>query len=148
MWFWLMFIILVVGIGLCVIGDAKWDYKKHSFLYRNDENIKLAGFIVNIISVAVIIVMLIFIISSHTNVEAKLEQNRERYDALTYKMESTTCRDEFGFLSKEVIDEVQKWNEYVRYYQAAQDDFWIGIFYPNVFDEFETISYESYNNSN
>ena len=79
------------------------------------------------------------------NVEAKLEMNRECYNALTYKMESTTCRDEFGFLSKEVIDEVQEWNQDVKYIQAAQDDFWVGIFHPNVFDEFETIDYESYN---
>lgn len=147
MWFWLMVIILAVGICLIKIGDKYWDRDKHPFLYYNDDNIKLAGTITSVISVFAIIVMSICIIYSHTNVEANLEKDREIYNALTYKMESTTCRDEFGFLSKEVIDEVQEWNKYVRYYQSAQDDFWVGIFYPNVFDEFETIDYESYNNN-
>jgi anaerobic ribonucleoside-triphosphate reductase len=59
-----------------------------------------------------------------------------------------TCRDEFGFLGKEIIDEVQNWNEDIRYYKAAQDDFWVGIFHPNVYDEFETIDYDTYNNVN
>ena len=147
MWFWLFVIILAVGIGMIVVGNIKWDYKKHNFLWYHDEDIKLAGCITSIISGVVALIMLICIICSHTNVEANLEKNREIYNALTYKMESTTCRDEFGFLSKEVIDEVQEWNKDVRYYQSAQDDFWVGIFYPNVFDEFETIDYESYNNN-
>lgn len=145
MWFWLFVIVLAIGVGLIVVGNIHWDYKKNDFLYRHDDDIALAGWITSVISGFVALIMLICIICSHTNVEAKLEKNREFYDALTYKMESTTCRDEFGFLSKEVIDEVQEWNKDVRYHQSAQDDFWVGIFYPNVFDQFETIDYESYN---
>ena len=146
MWFWLFVIIFVIGVALIVVGDMNWDYKKHEFLYCNGDDIVFAGWITSIISGLVALIMLVCIICSHTNVEAQLEQNRELYNALTYKMESTSCRDEFGFLSKEVIDEVQEWNKDVRYYQSAQDDFWVGIFYPNVYDEFETIDYESYNN--
>lgn len=145
MWFWLFVIILVICVGLIVVGNMEWDYKKNKFLYYKSDNIAFAGVITSVISGVILLTMLIFIIISHTNVEANLERNREIYDALTYKMESTTCRDEFGFLSKEVIDEVQEWNKDVRYYQSAQDDFWVGIFYPNAYDEFETIDYETYN---
>ena len=145
MWFWLFVIIFVIGVGLIVVGNMNWDYKKHEFLYYNDDDIAFAGWITSIISGLVALIMLVCIICSHTNVEAKIEQNKEIYNALTYKMESTSCRDEFGFLSKEVIDEVQVWNTDVIYYQSAQDDFWVGIFYPNVYDEFKTIDYESYN---
>lgn len=144
MWFWLFVIIMMVGIGLIIVGNMDW-YEKNRFIWRNSDGIKTAGWITSIISGLVCIVMLFCIIDAHTNVEASLEKSREIYNALTYKMESTTCRDEFGFLSKEVIDEVQDWNKEVRYVQAAQDDFWVGIFYPNVYDEFETIDYESYN---
>lgn len=141
----LFVIIFAIGVGLIVVGKMKWDYKKHSFLYWHDADIAAAGLVTSAFSGLIALVMLFFIIGSHTNIDAKLEQKREAYNALTYKMESTTCRDDFGFLSKEVIDEVQEWNEDVRYYQAAQHDFWVGIFHPNVYDEFETIDYESYN---
>lgn len=148
MWFWLFVIILAISVGLIVVGKMEWNSRKNKFLYYNDDNIALVGWIASIISGIVVLIMLICIIDSHTNVEANLEKNRETYDALMYKMESTTCRDEFGFLSKEIIDEVQDWNEDVRYYKSAQDDFWVGIFHPNVYDEFEIIKYNTYNNGN
>lgn len=145
MWFWLFVIILAISFGMIAIGNIGWDYEKNKFLYRHDDDIAVAGCITSIISGLVVLIMLICIIAQHTNVESKLEQYRETYNALTYKMESTTCRDEFGFLSKEVIDEVQEWNKNIRYCKSAQDDFWVGIFYPNAYDEFKTIDYETYN---
>ena len=145
MWLVLFVIFTIFGLVLNKIGRKEWSREKYPFLYWYDEKFEIGGFVLTVCSVFVIILMLFAIIISHSNVEARLEQKRETYDALTYKMESTTCRDEFGFLSKEVIDEVQEWNKDVRYYQTVQDDLWVGIFYPNVFDEFETIDYESYN---
>lgn len=145
MWLVLFVIFTIFGLVLNKIGRKAWNREEHPFLYWHDEKIENGGFVLTVCSVFVIILMLFAIIISHSNVEARLEQRRETYDALTYKMESTTCRDEFGFLSKEVIDEVQEWNKDVRYYQTVQDDLWVGIFYPNVFDEFKTIDYESYN---
>ena len=145
MWFWLFVIIMVIGIGLIIVGSLKWDYKKHHFLWSYDETILAVGWVTSIVSGIVALIMLGCIIGVHTNIEAHLESDRETYSALVYKMECTTCRDEFGFLSKEVIDEVQMWNKDVRYHQAAQNDFWVGIFIPNVYDEFKTIDYESYN---
>ena len=92
--------------------------------------------------------MIIILCCQHMGVDGMVEKNLEIYDAIEYKVTSGVCRDEFGLLSKEVIDEVQDWNKDVRYYKAVQDDFWIGIFYPNVFDQFETIDYMSYNTGN
>lgn len=134
MWFLLVLIIIAVAFVVYNLCDK----------YCWNDNIQFVCFLVIILFVVIALVMLGCIVYAHTNVEANLEANREIYNALTYKMESTTCRDEFGFLSKEVIDEVQEWNKDVRRYQASQDDFWVGIFYPNVFDEFKTIDYESY----
>ena len=145
MWFVISIIFMVFSITLVIIGKKNWSKEKHPFLYWHDGAIRDVGIGMTIFSTFAVVIMLFCIIFSHSNVEARLEREREIYDALTYKMESTTCRDEFGFLSKEVIDEVQEWNKDVRYYQTVQDDLWVGIFYPNVFDEFETIDYESYN---
>ena len=116
MWFLIFVIVFAVSIGLIVVGNTVWDCKKHRFLYYNSESIHIAGCITSVIFGVVALVMLVCIICAHTNVEARLEKNREIYNALTYKMESTSCRDEFGFLSKEVIDEVQDWNKDVKYY--------------------------------
>ena len=147
MLFWLFVIILAVGIGLIVVGCIEWDYKKNKlfdFLYDNDGPFKIIGGITTIIGGLVMAIMVTIMCYSFIGVDARVEQSKEIYKAITYKVESGACRDEFGLLNKEVIDEIQAWNESVIYGQKMQNDFWVGIFYPNVYDQFETIDYEKY----
>ena len=146
MLFWLFVIALVVGIGFIVIGNYDWDSEKHYFLYENDYNFSIIGGWTTGISGAILVIMLVVLCSNHISINNRIDVNKELYKAIEYKVTSGACRDELGLLSKEVIDEVQEWNKDVVYYQTVQDDFWIGIFYPNVFDQFETIDYERYNN--
>ena len=35
------------------------------------------------------------------------------------------------------MDEIRKWNENLAYHKEIQCDFWVGIYYPNVYDNFE-----------
>lgn len=81
---------------------------------------------------------------SQTTVTATRQANAEKYKALTYKLESEACRDQFGLLNKEIIDEVQRWNVKVTYYKAMEDNFWVGIYYPDVYGDLGTIDYETY----
>lgn len=101
--------------------------------------------ITTLVSGIVLFFMIIILCCQYIGIDARVEKDFEIYNAIEYKVTSGACRDELGLLSKEVIDEVQNWNKYVKYYQTVQDDFWIGIFYPNVFDQFKTIDYMSYN---
>ena len=127
MLFWLFIILFVVGIIL---------YKVFEF--------ELLGELVTALSGLAVIISLFLIIGEYTTMDSYLEKSREQYKAITYKIKSDTCRDEFGLLNKEVIDEIQEWNEDVVFNQSIQDNFWVGIYFPNVFDEFETIDYESF----
>lgn len=130
MLFWSFIILFVVGIIL---------YKVFEFEFLGN-----FGCFISIISGLAVIISLFLIIGEYTTMDSYLEKTREQYKAITYKIESDACRDEFGLLNKEVIDEIQEWNKDVRFYQNIQDNFWLGIYYPNVFDEFETIDYESF----
>ena len=127
MLFWSFIILFIVGI----------------ILYRVFEFESLGELITTLSGLAVII-SLFLIIGEYTTMDSYLEKNREQYKAITYKIESDACRDEFGLINKEVIDEIQEWNKDIIFYQNMQDNFWLGIYYPNVFDEFETIDYESF----
>ena len=139
--------ILIIGIGLIVIGCIDWDYEKNKlfdFLYDNDDTLKFIGGITTFISGFIMIIMIIILCCMYIGIDARVEQSKETFDAITYKVESGACRDEFGLLNKEVIDEIQSWNESVIYNQKMQNDFWVGVFYPNIYDQFETIDYEKY----
>ena len=130
MLFWLFVILFAVGMILYKVFESEF--------------LECFGILISALSGLAVIVSLFLIIFEHASINSSLEMAREQYKASTYKIESNACRDEFGLLNKKIIDEVQEWNKDVKYYQNIQDNFWLGIYYPNVFDEFETIDYESF----
>lgn len=142
MLFWLFVIILLVGIALIVVGNIGWDSKKHSFLYYNDETIDTIGKVVSFISGAVLAVMVVVLCCSYIDADAKIAQNNEIYESLVYQLENNLYDNDNDLGKKELYNEIREWNADLAYYQNVQDDFWLGIFYPNVFDQFEFINLE------
>lgn len=118
--------------------------KLRKFLYQNDDTIESSGWATVVLSGFIMVIMIIVFVCNYIGINAQVEKTKERYNAITYKVESGACRDEFGLLNKEVIDEIQDWNESITYHKNIQKDLWIGIFIPNVYDQFETIDYTKY----
>ena len=148
--FWISLILMFLGIAVIMIALAiedKYNRTKSNkiidFFYHSDAPVNI-GCSIAVVGGLAAFIMLFFIAILHCGTDAQIQKCRERYTALTFKLESDACHDEFGLLSKEIIDEIQCWNEDIAYGKQIQDDFWIGIFYPNIYDEFETIDYERY----
>lgn len=129
MLFWIFVIGLLVGIGLIILGGNSC----------NNEWISYIGACFVVIFVICLTASLIIILIDHADADAKVAEYQERHKALVFKLETEAARDELGLLNKEIIDEIQEWNEDIVYHQKAQDSFWIGIYYPNVYDQFEII---------
>lgn len=151
---WLSLIVFLIGVRTVYIGY-------HFYMYRYEENAeiknKIKGFIcdhsvsisamgaiVAIASAMMVFMMLGMMLKNYINANVEAAQLHERYNAIVYKIESDSCRDEFGLLNKEIINEIQKWNENIAYYQAKNDNFWIGIVYPDIYDQFQTIDYTEF----
>ena len=115
---------------------------------RRDESIKGAEFALKQEKkkswLKYVLVFGLILLITQTNITATRQANAEKYKALTYKLENEACRDQFGLLNKEIIDEVQRWNVKVTYYKAMEDNFWVGIYYPDVYGDLGTIDYETY----
>jgi hypothetical protein len=137
MLFWLFIIALVVGVTLAVIGWMMYEHTRY-----NTEWLQIiGGVIANIAGIAVII-SAILMICSFVDADAKVAEYHERYNSLVYQLENNLYDNDNDLGKKELYDEIREWNEDLAYYQTIQDNFWIGIFYPNVFDQFEFIHYE------
>ena len=130
--FWIFVIVAVVGCAGYVIIDN---------LFGCDVSV-FFEIIAKISTVITCILLIIIIINNVSAVGGKvgLEQ---RYEALVYKSQTESIRDEFGLVNKDYIDEVQEWNENIASNQRMQRDFWLGIFIPNIFDDFELIDLDS-----
>lgn len=129
--FWIFVIIAVAGyIGYAV-----------AYLRENDMG-TIFGVIAAITTGVTAILLIPIIVNNVTAIGEKtiLEQ---RYDALTYKSQTESIRDEFGIVNKDYIDEVQEWNEDIASNKRMQRDFWLGIFIPNIYDDFELIELDS-----
>lgn len=141
---WLSVIIFAVGVVI-LIGNRIGESLSYEYEYSSVSGFILSfGVVISFISVVWFLVAGLILLLTKTNVTATRQANAEKYKALTYKLESEACRDQFGLLNKEIIDEVQRWNVKVTYYKAMEDNFWVGIYYPNVYGNLGTIDYETY----
>ena len=125
--FWLCVLSIVVCLGLAIYMEKRFCNYSWPFLA------------IALISLIVTLVMLIDIISSHTNVDAYVAENQMRYEMLVYQYENDIYDNDNDLGKRDLMEDIQEWNEDLAYYREAQDDFWVGIFHPNVYDQFEFI---------
>ena len=130
MLFWVIIIFIVLSIILAI--------------YTENEALGTFAIICSIIGFIALVCSAFALAFNYFGYKAVLQTNIETYKALTYKAESGACRDQFGLLSKDVLDEIQNWNEEVTHYKTMEDNFWLGIFYPDVYGDLGTIDYELY----
>lgn len=134
MLFWLFVIVLGVGVACIVLGSWMYDNTKY-----DTDWLKLTGWVVVVIAALAILISGFIMIDSYGNAEANVAQNNKRYESLVYQLENNLYDNDNDLGKKELYNEIREWNEDLAYYQNIQDNFWFGIFYPNVFDQFEFI---------
>ena len=123
--FWITLIALAVFAVLAVVFFDSWDFEWVSMLST-------------IISVAFVI-MLIVVIANNVGIEASIEAHKQRYESLVYQAENNLYENDNDLGKKELVNQIQEWNEDLARGKALQDDFWVGIFYADIYDEFDFI---------
>ena len=111
--------------------------------YTLDEwNSDFAGLVIFIGSIltlgAVIAVAVGFI-----GIDAKVAEYKAGYQVLDYQIKNNFYDNDNEIGKLQLMQRVEYWNRDLSYRQNIQDDFWIGIFIPNVYDQFEYIDYSN-----
>lgn len=129
--------ILVIAIGISIVCTIVGHLFEEYYMGDGDPEylFKTCGGL----GMAVSIILLIAIALINMAAPGKVASMREEYKTLKFKLESPSSRDEFGLVNKDIIEDVGSWNSMISKKKALQDDFWIGIFIPNIYDEFEII---------
>lgn len=131
MLFWL-FVIVFVG---CLIGAIYFYYICH------EDTADIFMFLM-IPAFFAVVISLIGIGANHFELEAKIEANRVRYEMLRYQYENDMYDNDNDVGKYELIKDIRCWNENLAENKKLQRDFWIGIYIPNIYDDFEFISLE------
>lgn len=91
--------------------------------------------------VGTFVLVVIFAIN-YIGADARIESNIKRYESLTYQYENDIYDNDNDLGKKELMDAIQEWNEDLAFYKSIQNNFWVGILVPDIYDEFEFIELE------
>ena len=127
--FWITLIAFLVFLVLAIIFADSWDFEWLGMLSA------VLAFAAGIAAA----IMLVVIIVNNVGVEASIESNKQRYDSLVYQAENNMYDNDNDLGKKELVNQIQEWNEDLASGKALQDDFWVGIFYADIYDEFDFI---------
>lgn len=90
--------------------------------------------------VLAVVVMLAVVVNIST--DGFIESSKQRYNSLVYQLKNNLYDNDNDLGKKELYNQIQDWNEDLAKGKALQNDFWLGAFYPDIYDQFEFIELE------
>ncbi len=124
MLFWICLALLIIGVVMLFIVDDNYIIGS-AFIFA----VGLFGTIISII----------FLCVSYIRIDGDVKKNQVRYDSLMYQYENCLYDNDNDVGKKELMSEIQSWNEDLAWYKTNQRNLWIGIYIPNVYDQFDFI---------
>ena len=121
--------ILIFGI---IMGILSYKFYKLDWL-------PIPAIISIVLGSIAVIPMTIVLCHNHIGVDGYVAENKARYESLVYQYENNIYDDDNDLGKRDLMEDIQKWNEDLSRNKENQDDFWIGIFIPNVYDQFDFI---------
>lgn len=94
-------------------------------------------------TIAVVLTLIALLISTiglasvYIGADASVAKWETHYESLTYQLENNLYDNDIG--KKELMDEIREWNEDLAYCKEIQRNFWVGIYYPNIYNNLEFI---------
>ena len=90
----------------------------------------------------VLAVVVIIAMVANISTDGFIESSKQRYNSLVYQLENNLYDNDNDLGKKELYNQIQDWNEDLAKGKALQNDFWLGAFYPDVYDQFDFIELE------
>lgn len=128
MLFWIfvgIFVVALVGVVVCYYLDC-------------DVCVDLTAILTTMSGIA-IVVSIAIMANSYIHADANVAKYQKRYESLTYQYENDFYNNDNDVGKYELVSQIEYWNTDLAYRKTIQRDFWLGIYYPNIYDQFEFI---------
>lgn len=113
----------------------------HNFFYS--ESLEFTGIISIAVSIVSIVVSLVCIGIDYGRAEGVKEEYKIAYESLTYQLENDIYDNDDDVVGKkELYNQIQAYNQEIASGKKIQRNFWIGIYYPNIYDDLKIIKYK------
>ena len=130
--------LFVIFVAILAIGVVAYKVS----IDRDYDTLTMIGISTSVVGCIAVVVSIIVMLCSHTGVDGYIAASNARHDALVYQYENNIYDNDNDLGKRELIKDIQNWNEDLARYKENQDDFWIGIYIPNIYDQFEFIKLE------
>ena len=140
MLFWSFIITIAIGVICIILGELL--YRHTGF---DTEWLSNCGWFLVVIGAIAAFISGIIIIDSNAALDAKIAEKQQVRNSLVYQLENDIYENDNDLGKKNLYDQIQDYNSNLAYYKGVQNDFWLGIFYPDIYDQFEFIELESAN---
>ena len=121
MLFWTFVIIIIAGFVL--------------FTY----DLENLGIAISAIGIFGIIASVVVLAINYIGIDGYIARMNTRYETLVYQYENDIYDNDNDLGKRELMVDIQNWNEDLSSRRESQRDFWIGIYIPNIYDQFEFI---------
>ena len=121
MLFWTFVIIIIAGFVL--------------FTY----DLENLGITISVIGIFGIIASVVVLAINYIGIDGYIARMNTRYETLVYQYENDIYDNDNDLGKRELMVDIQNWNEDLSSRRERQRDFWIGIYIPNIYDQFEFI---------
>ena len=133
MLFWILIGLLILGFLLFKkYGGKEWEVNVRSVL----------GMILIIVCAIGVVVSVCIISDNHIHADGRVAHCKARYESLVYQYENDIYENDNDLGKRDLMVDIESWNTDLAYKKEIQDNFWIGIYYPNIYDQFEFIPLE------
>lgn len=92
-----------------------------------------------VLTLIALLISTIGLAATYIGADASVAKWETQYESLTYQLENNLYDNDNDIGKKELMDEIREWNEDLAYCKKIQRNFWVGIYYPNVYDNLEFI---------
>lgn len=92
-----------------------------------------------VLTLIALLISTIELAATYIGADASVAKWETQYESLTYQLENNLYDNDNDIGKKELMDEIREWNEDLAYCKKIQRNFWVGIYYPNVYDNLEFI---------
>ena len=128
MLFWITIIVTILGIIL------------YEILFEHDfELLYIISGAISLLAAAALLIEIAVLAVNYISVDGHIQKLNIRHDMLVYQYENDIYDNDNDLGKRELIEDIQKWNEDLASIKENQDNVWIGIFIPDIYDQFEFI---------
>ena len=128
MLFWMTIIVMILGLILFEI------LCEHDF----EISCTISG-VVSGLAASALLIEIIVLAVNYIGIDGYIQRMNTRHDMLVYQYENDIYDNDNDLGKRELIEDIQNWNEDLASRKENQDDAWIGIFIPDIYDQFEFI---------